>query len=263
MPIKTFILTQFSTPHPWSLQYLQHLGHLASTGWRWKIFTPNIYSNLPINVEVIPMTIEEFNILVEQKLGINPNNTIINGVPSKPMSDFYIASGKIFEDYLKGTDFWGITNWDIVYGNLSKFISDDLLYQSEVFSDDIATINGIFTLFRNTEKINTLFMEIPNWKELLTTHTLYGTDEYHMTEVMKQHPEILFAYPAFYPFHSHDRLEQHVPEVKLRMTEGGRLWELFADTNPPKWIHARPLMGREIAYFHFLRTKTWPLLDKQ
>ncbi len=88
-------------------------------------------------------------------------------------------------------------------------------------------------------------------------HTLHGTDEYDMTEVMKDAP-VRYTHPQYYPIHSHDRLEQHVPEIKLEIKEDGSLWELSQDINHPVWAHAHPLMGKEIPYFHFLRTKKWP-----
>ena len=36
-------------------------------------------------------------------------------------------------------------------------------------------------------------------------------------------------------------------------------WELLKDANPPEWKHARPFLGKEIPYFHFMKTKRWPL----
>jgi hypothetical protein len=253
---KIFTETQFGDPHPWSNEYFQNVGKLGATGWYFKIFTPNKYENLPSNVEIIPMTLEEFNTLIENKLGVNPHSYLKNGVPTKPVSDFYVAHGKIFEDYLKDADYWGFTNWDIVYGQLSRFIPDELLAKCDIFSDEINTINGIFTLVRNNEKMNNLFKEIPDWEMKLTTHKLFGTDEYDFTKVAQTIPNFLF--PKYYPLHSHDRLEQHLPEPKLSLKEDGSLWELFNDVKHPNWEHARPLVGREIPYFHFITTKKWP-----
>lgn len=258
---KVFILTQFGSPHSWTEQFINHVSTLEKDGWYFKIFTPNReYSNTG-NVEFIPMTIEEFSDLVAKTCGVHPSNYLKDGIPSKAMSDFYIASGLIFQDYIKGFDYWGITNWDIVYGNLSKFIPDSEIAKYDIWSDDMNTINGIFCLFKNEPYINSLFTEIPNWQNMFRTHTLYGTDEYHMTEVVRkasQEGRIKFGYPKYFPLHSHDRLDNHVPEVRLERKEDGSLWELFYDTAPPNWQHARPTMGKEVAYFHFIRTKKWP-----
>lgn len=253
---KIFLQTQFGLLHPWTDQYFQNIAPLGATGWYWYIFTPNKYENIPDNVKIIPMTIEEFDTLMEKKIGVNPHNFLVNGVPSKHVSDFYMAHGKIFEDYIKDADFWGFTNWDIVYGRLSHFIPDELLTHADIFSDDINTINGIFTLIRNNEKMNNLFKEIPDWDNKFRVHQLIGTDEYDFTEVARKIPN--FVTPKYYPLHSHDRLKHQIPEPCLSMKEDGSLWELAEDIGAPKWEHARPFIGKEIMYYHFQRTKSWP-----
>jgi len=270
---KVFLITEFGSPFSWTEKYIENTGKLGSTGWHWKIFTPNKYDNLPPNVEIVDMTAEQFAELVEKKLGVKPNMfTTKSGVPSVHITDFYVASGIIFEDYIKGFDFWGITNMDIVYGRLSHFVPDSLLEHCDIFSDDINTINGIFCLFRNTPKVNNLFKEIPDWQAKFTqqpckkclgeggNHTLFGTDEYDLTNVVrkKTFEELKFLFPLYYPMHGHDRLEHQVPEPKLSIKEDGSLWELSSDVAHPNWAHARPLIGREILLYHFMRTKCWP-----
>lgn len=258
---KVFLLTQFGTPHSWSQYYFENVAKLEEYGYYWKIFTPNEYKYVPKNVEIIPFTIEQYNKLMERTIGVNPHNYLENGIPHKNVSDFYVASGAIFQKYIKGFDFWGITNWDIVYGRLDHFLTDEELEESDIWTDDVNTINGIFCLFRNVEKVNNLFKEIPDWQDKFKLHQLVGTDEYDMTNLMKRDDileKIRYNYPAYYPMHSHDRLEQHVPEVKLSMKRNGALFELFKDINGPVWQHARPLLGKEIPYFHFLRSKAWP-----
>ena len=37
--------------------------------------------------------------------------------------------GHIFSDYLVGYDFWGYGDIDLIYGNISKFITRDMLEQ--------------------------------------------------------------------------------------------------------------------------------------
>jgi len=256
---KAFILTQFGKPHPWTEEYLKNIAFLGKFGYHWKIFTPNKYENVPDNVEIVDMDISGFNDLINDKLGVNPRNYLLDGIPVRPVSDLYVASGVIFEDYLRGFDYWGMANWDVVFGRLPLFIPDELLEVCDVFSDEISTLNGIFSLFKNEGKVNNLFKQIPDWEKKFCTYQLFGLDEYDMTEILNKNKDtIVFVTPQFSPLHSHDRLEQHFPEVKLEIKEDGSLWEMFKDVNPPKWIHARPLFKREIPYFHFIRTKEWP-----
>lgn len=277
---KTFCVCMFGEPFSWIHEFIDHVQHLEKYGWYWNIFTPHDLLDTNTtdmgntgNVSIIPMNCEQFNDLVERKLGVRPNFFITEkGVPSVHITDYYVASGIIFEDYLKGSDFWGIANLDIVFGRLNHFFPDSNLNTIDIFTDDTQSFNGIFSLIRNKPYFNELFKQIPNWKEKFAQlpckrcmgddvpHTLFGTDEYDMSELLSQNDALIrYAQPLYYPMHSHDRLEQHVPTPKLEIKEDGSLWELSKDVNGPQWIHARPFIGREIPYFHFQRSKQWPL----
>lgn len=269
---KVFLITEFGSPFEWTDKYIDNIGKLGQYGWYWKIFTPNKYKNVPDNVEIVDMTAEQYAELVEKKLGIKPNLFITDkGIPSIHITDFYIFSGVVFEDYIKDFDWWGITNMDVVYGRLDHFISDEILNTAEIFTDDVHAINGVFSLFKNIPKINNLYQEISNWKDFITQspckrctedtreeHTLYGSDEYCMTNVLRTYKDLKYVCPKYYPILSHDRLEQHIPHIKLEIKEDGSLWELFKDIKGPDWVLARPYIGREIPYFHFSRTKEYP-----
>lgn len=269
---KTFIVCMLGEPFSWINQFVEQVQFLEKDGWEWLIFTPSKLESKG-NIRFIDMDCEGFNKLCEEKTGVRPNFFITEkGVPSVHITDYYVASGLIFEDYLEGSDYWGIANLDIVFGNLSKFLPDSELEKYDVWTDDPTSFNGIFSLFKNYEYINNFFYHIPGIREKLSQspcpkcvgtgdkHTLYGTDEYDMTNALLSHPEdVRYGHPKYYPMHSHDRLEQHVPEPKLEIKEDGSLYELFKDINGPQWIHAHPFIGREIPYFHFLRTKKWPI----
>ena len=262
---KVSILTQFGTPHEWTEEYFRNVGKLGQFGWYWKIFTPNKYDNVPDNVEIVPMTIEDFNNLYQEKLGYNPKNFLTDkGVPSKAVSDSMVAHGVLFEDYIKSYDFWCMANWDVVYGRLDHFLPDDFLSTIDVFTDDVGIVNGVFSVFRNTPKVNRLFLQIPDIEKKLTTHKLFGIDEYDLITPIKRASkahEIVYRHPIYYPFHSYDRLIQHWengPQLEIRADLS--LWERFKDMKPPVGYINFPkgYIAREIMYFHFNYTKKWP-----
>lgn len=269
---KCFIITQFGSPHPWTDEFVKNVTPLEKDGWYWIIFTPNKIQGSS-NVSIEKMTPEEFSDLTERKLGVRPNVfTTTRGVPSVHMTDFYVFGGKIFEDYLKGFDYWGIANIDMVFGDLSKFLPDHEIEKYDIWTDEPTSFNGIFSLLKNTDKVVELYKLIPSWEKKISQspcplctngiggHTLFATDEYDMTDLLKRADVLSFikyGQPRYHPLHSHDRLEQHNPIVKLELVDG-HLFELFSDINHPQWAHARPLLGKEIMYFHFLRTKEWP-----
>ncbi len=111
------------------------------------------------------MTPEEFNTLVDKRLGIKTNVFMTPlGVPSVHMTDYCVAWGAIFKDYITDYDFWGIPNWDIVYGRIERYLPDTFLNEIDVWTDDVDAINGIFTLFRNNDRCSNLFRRIPDWE---------------------------------------------------------------------------------------------------
>ena len=261
---KVFLQTQFGSPHPWTERYFANFQGLARYGWELKVFTPNEWKSSG-NIEIVPMTLSEFDALVESRCGVNPKNWIQpNGAPKKFVSDYYPAYGHIFQKYIAGADYWGFTNWDCVYGRLDRFIPDSFLDACDIWSDDVETINGIFTLMRNTERINNLFREVPGWERCFTDHAPQAFDEHRFTEAMrkaKAEGRIRWGYPQYGGLHSYDRLAQHQPRPRLRVAPDGALIELNNDIAGAAAQHysAEKTPGREIMMFHFNYTKQWPL----
>lgn len=259
---KTFIQCMFGSPHSWIEPYLAHFGKLEASGWYMKIFSPNTGLPTPPNIEIVPMTVEEYDELLFQRTGVKAGNFLKNGVPSKLISDHYCAWGQVFQGYIKDSDFWAITNFDIVYGRLSKFLPDSELAKFDVWSDDAApAINGIFSLFRNDEKTNNLFRYVPDWQTSFTVHRPCAFDEYQMTATMRRLAAegiTRWGYPEHFPMHSYDRLVMHRPEPHVYFEDDGALIEWYEDAaiSPPG---TKRHYGRELPLFHFSRTKKWPV----
>jgi hypothetical protein len=258
---KCFLQTQFGTPHEWTEQYFDNFRRLESTGWSLKVFTPNPWKSQG-NIEIIPMTLAEFDGLVEQKCGVNPRNFLKGPAPSKVISDYYCAFGHIFEDFLSGVDYWGFSNWDCTYGRLSKFLPDKELVKYEVWADEgSVAINGIFSLFHNDRyRVNRLYQHVPDWKQCFATHEPCGFDEIRMTHALRKlvaDREVIFGHPDHFPLHSYDRLPQHMPTPKVYFEPDGALIERYDDQ--VHFPNERGFFGREIMFFHWNRTKRWPI----
>jgi hypothetical protein len=213
------------------------------------------------------MNLGRFDDLVEQYCGVNPYNGYdSNGFPKKLLSEFYPAYGQIFQDYTKDFDFCGFTNWDVVYGRLDHFYPDHLLENSDIVSDDVNAINGIFTLMRNNDAINNLFREVPNWQGQFQSHEPQAFDEIQFTIAVRKAAaecRVRFTYPPYFGYHSYDRLTQHCPEPNIYFEPDGSLIERFEDPNAVmnRFLNQKQCFGREINLFHFNRTKKWPRMN--
>ena len=118
-----------------------------NTDYDFIIFTDQRLKIGSKNIFVVNKTMRSMNELFSEKLGMD----ITIEKPYK-FCDFRPAYGVIFEDYIKEYDFWGHCDLDVIFGNISNFITEDILNNYEIIN-----MNGHFKLYANTEKINHLY----------------------------------------------------------------------------------------------------------
>jgi hypothetical protein len=118
----------------------------------------------PKNVRFVNLDLPGFSALASAKLGLEVNLTR----PYK-LTDFKPAYGVIFRDYLEKYDFWGYCDLDIVFGDIRKFLTDELLDEYDVIATRKEFITGHFTLYRNTDNITRLYENSRDYKEVFST----------------------------------------------------------------------------------------------
>ena len=144
----------------------------ANKDINWLIVTDNNDDyNFPKNVKKIDMTFGDLRKKIQNKFEFE--------IPlSKPykLCDFKVTYGYIFEDELKGYDFWGYCDTDIIFGNIKRFITEEVLQKY----DKIGYL-GHFTLIKNTFELNRAFMLPLNgkeiYREILSSDENYSFDE--------------------------------------------------------------------------------------
>lgn len=133
----------------------------------------------PVNVKYYRANLEDFNRLASEKLGFSINLTF----PYK-ICDLRPAFGIIFEDFIKGYDFWGFGDLDLIYGNIRKFCTEEILKTNDIISSRKKFLAGHFTLYRNTEVVNNLY-KLQVWHQYIFQHAEHKKfDEKHMTSVV-------------------------------------------------------------------------------
>lgn len=101
----------------------------------------------PANLKVVNMTFDQLRELIDERLLLQTNLQ-----HAYKLCDFKPSYGEIFESYLTGYNFWGCCDIDMLYGDLQKFITDDLLAShKKLFS------RGHLTLYRNEPAINAAY----------------------------------------------------------------------------------------------------------
>ncbi len=108
---------------------------------------------MPCNIKFIYKTLEDFNENASQKLSFKVS--VDN--PYK-LNDYKPAYGYLFPEIIKGYDFWGHGDLDIVYGYIRAFLDDELLSKYDFISARHDYTAGCFCLYRNSRKMNSFFM---------------------------------------------------------------------------------------------------------
>jgi len=70
------------------------------------------------------------------------------------LCDYKPLYGHLFADYLKGYDFWGHFDPDVIFGRINNFVPDELYQQYDKIFD-----RGYFALYRNTPAVNLVYRE--------------------------------------------------------------------------------------------------------
>jgi hypothetical protein len=121
---------------------------------------------------VIDCSFEE----IQEKVQSNFDFPIELASPYK-LCDYRPTYGEVFEDDIEGYDFWGYCDVDLIFGNIRKFITDDIL-----LNHDRILALGHFSLFRNSEGINRIYRDsigtdVP-YKRIYASPKHFGFDEH-------------------------------------------------------------------------------------
>ena len=114
---------------------------------------------------MINYSFEDLKYKFEENLGL------INLKRPYKLCDYKIAYGYIFKEIVDGYDYWGFSDFDIIYGELNKFIKD-----TELVNYDRFGVDGHFSLLKNSTEINCLFLKKHNYKEAYTFNEVKNTD---------------------------------------------------------------------------------------
>lgn len=180
--------------------------------FNWLIFTDDKYAyDYPDNIKVIYTSFEEVKSLIQSKF-----NFEIALKRAYKLCDFKPAYGVIFQDYLHEYNFWGYCDIDLIFGDLNKYINDDVLSNY----DKIGHL-GHLSLYRNDDSINTLFKknydECYRYKEVFMTDTNCIFDEWDYISIndifLKYKKKIFYNINCadIYPYSSYFQLVQKTP----------------------------------------------------
>lgn len=165
----------------WPLWFEAHLLSIAKNPTlHWLVVTDcEIPKTYPKNITFKPTTLQALNTHVNKVVNAN--------VPLSPRKfcDLKPAYGAIFYEDIKDYDFWGFCDMDIIWGNIRKFITENVLSNYDIISSRKEAISGHFNLIKNTAALNNLYKQIPNYQYLFEQPKFMWFDEEQLTNYLK------------------------------------------------------------------------------
>jgi hypothetical protein len=223
---------------------------------QWLIFTDcNEPAFLPDNITFIKTSVDDFADLASQKLGYEI--AIDSGYLYK-ICDFKPAFGVIYANYLKEYSFWGHCDIDIVWGQINHFINTVTLNNYDLITSRPGRVSGHFCLYRNTDKINSIFPFMPVTESLLKrVDSCQRLDEIHFTNYLQN----LIKPGLFSRIKQFRKEKPFVPRIyweKVLTTSGKHQRELYEKPEKYfKWKQGKVYHadGSEMMYLHFHKLK--------
>ncbi len=209
---KVFICPYFGELPPWFDLYKPQIEKLKKYGYDF----------------IIDQDLEGFKKRVKEKLDIDC--PIKSGTGK--VWDYRPTLGLLYEDEIKGYDFWGHTDFDVVYGDVGAWVTDEFLDGLDLHSNHDTYVCGCWSLYRNNKRVNNLFKDPPYWKDFMITERANGWVETGFSRYLE-----ISGLRYKYTFWQGDPDD---PQIELKE---GKLYQ----------------KGKEIMMYHFRRQKVWPL----
>ena len=162
---------------PWYFEYFLHSCKF-NPDVHFCIISDNDLSQkeIPSNVFCVKKTLEEIKNIASRRLGFK-----VGLIDAYKFCDLRPAIAYIFPEYVKGYDFWGYGDIDVIYGNIRTFITDELMSNYDVISVRHDFLPGAFSLFKNNMKISELFKKSKDYIKVFTDPKHYCFDETNFT----------------------------------------------------------------------------------
>ncbi len=225
----------------WFDAYLASIAKNPTIDWLF-ITDCEIPAEYPSNVQFIPTTLNKLNKKINVGLNIN--------VPLTPrkLCDIRPAYGKIFKKYIEEYDFWGFCDVDIVWGDIRKFITKEVLSNYDIISSRKKAISGHFTIFRNIERLNNYYKTIPNYDYLIKQKKYMWAEEQvltkHLHSQMDNAPPPKVFWPTILCNQENGRDSHQEYYLDKWLWKDGKMLELK---------NGKPI--NEVMYLHFINWK--------
>lgn len=208
------------------------------------------------NVRHIQMQFDEYKDLLSDALGVR----VAADRPYK-LCDVRPALPYVHSELVRGYDFVGTGDIDVIYGDIRSFYDSSVLEDYDLLSSHSDRVSGHFCLIRNTEEMTTVFKTVRGWKKVFSTSQYLNFDERALHTLFRGKR---FKFAARLRSKStrclfREAYSTPAPTDRMRwFWEGGRLTNEFYPHHPfmylhfmnwhsDRWFAGKPGIGKDAA----------------
>jgi len=239
------IIPYFGSFGPWVPLYLHSLANQTTLDLL--LLTDTAPPALPPQVRRVEMTFDQLRERAAARL-----STEVSLHRNRNICDLRPAYGLIFEEFVRGYEYWGFGDEDVLYGDVDGMLGPHLDGTVDIVSPGMNGKSGHLTLVRNAPRTNELAMRDPAFKEVLASREHWAYDE----TSWRHGPES----SSFYAL-----VKAAAARGELTMHQG--LARRVNVPAPGRWYvhdgrHLREDGGTELLYYHWGRMRhlnvRWP-----
>lgn len=229
----------------------------------WYIITDDSRDfSYPKNVKVIYMTFDNMKAYIQNKFDFK-----INIDSAHKLCDFKPCYGYIFGDIVRGYDYWGYCDCDLIFGNLRKFINSKTLDNCDKFG-----VLGHLSLIKNVDENNEIFKKKDNYKEILSSPRTFAFDEVYdgsINSVFKENKKRIIRFSCFadiYTKSSSFRMTHFIGNTLRDFKTEKKKKRLFIWDDGKLMCFSqkgRALCKKELSYIHLQKRKMDVKLDNE
>jgi hypothetical protein len=187
------------------------------------------------NVHHVRISFESYKTLVSNAIG----HRITAQTPYK-LCDIRPALGLVHADLLRGYDFFGFGDLDVIYGDIRSFYDDDVLAAHDILSSHPDRVSGHLCLLRNRDDVVTAFKKVRGWKTRMTQREHVGFDERDFFRLFRSSRAELLSRLGIRRFRGlfREAYSTPGPTGQMRwMWKAGRLTNEFYPHHPFMYLH--------------------------
>lgn len=226
----------------------------------WLFFTDCDVSSfdVPSNVRIYKTTFADVKKRIQRIFDFE----VCLNTPYK-LCDYKPTYGEAFAEELRDYDFWGFCDIDLIWGNIRKFITDEILEKY-----DRVLTRGHCSLFRNEPEVNGEYRTLDSkgcmdYKTVFSTDRLWAFDEWAShngggyAEIEKRNGVPIYDAPIFADiqinrYSLHTTLES--PEVRSPKIQN-TVFHIYNDDVESLSVVAGKLLRKSYMYVHFQQRK--------